>query len=177
MQQGKNTVNLKYGTGYTSPPEKYSVHSGCYVTVADRCQAVCNPFHTPALDQMEMEGGRWDDGGIDDLAARLAYAAGVCIDTSNLQQKVNSPELEQEKSKQGGVVEGGGKRSKRGMTTHSLLTWSRPPPVMPRHLTVTLYCLTVQSQRSGKVLRTTMNWRFMTDHCLLGVYISREISS
>lgn len=87
MQQGRNTVNLKYGTGYTSPPEKYSVHSGCYVTMADRCQAICNPFHTPALDQIRWRRrwrGRWDDGWIDDLAARLAYAAGVCIDSSNL---------------------------------------------------------------------------------------------
>lgn len=69
----------------------------------------------------------------DDLAARLAYAAGVCIATLLL-IAVNSPEHRQEQ-KQGGEVEG------RGMTTHSVLTWSRPPPVMPRHLTVTLYCM------------------------------------
>lgn len=113
---------------------------------------------------MEIEGGvRWTMEGLMIWRQDSHNAAGVCID-SNLQlRKVNSPEHGQEKvqARRGveGVVEGRG--GERGMTTHSLLTWSRPPPVMPRHLTVTLYCLTVQTRgvvKYGAVSRTTMNW-------------------
>jgi len=88
MQQGRNTVNLEYGTGYTSPPEKYSGHGGCYVTVADRCQAVCNPFYTPALEQirLRLRGGerRWTMEGLMIWRQDSHNAAGVCIDI-NLQ--------------------------------------------------------------------------------------------
>lgn len=128
------------------------------------------------------DGDGGGDGTMDGLMIwrqdshmQRVYALIVVIYLYSVKSEQSRTRTRKVQARRGGG--GGGKRSKRGMTTHSLLTWSRPPPVMPRHLTVTLYCLTLQSQRSGKVLRTTMNWRFMTDDCLLGVYISREISS